>query len=185
MAQEGAVCRACCWWRWAQAQVHTRLPTACPCAPIAHSKQVCLRLLAAVPAICPSRTYGPQRPPPPDTSHPLQIKRTEGVSTTDIVGRMLMCTRDNSRFTEERVRTLWSVPMERSLQLPWLQACFRQGIGVNADVHARNLALDPGAGACIEAAAALVASMPVPGSGGACWCTRVTTHVSPKSGCVH
>lgn len=31
------------------------------------------------------------------------IKRTEGVSTTDIVGRMLMCTRDNSRFTEERM----------------------------------------------------------------------------------
>jgi ethanolamine-phosphate cytidylyltransferase len=26
------------------------------------------------------------------------IKRTEGVSTTDIVGRMLMCSRDNARF---------------------------------------------------------------------------------------
>ncbi|CAL5224914.1 g7680 [Coccomyxa viridis] len=30
------------------------------------------------------------------------IKRTEGVSSTDIVGRMLMCTRDNARFREER-----------------------------------------------------------------------------------
>lgn len=28
------------------------------------------------------------------------IKRTEGVSTTDIVGRMLMCSRDNARFRE-------------------------------------------------------------------------------------
>lgn len=28
------------------------------------------------------------------------IKRTEGVSSTDIVGRMLMCTRDNARFRE-------------------------------------------------------------------------------------
>ena len=28
------------------------------------------------------------------------IKRTEGVSSTDIVGRMLMCTRDNARFHE-------------------------------------------------------------------------------------
>lgn len=33
------------------------------------------------------------------------IKRTEGVSTTDIVGRMLMCSRDNARFsTAERER---------------------------------------------------------------------------------
>ena len=30
------------------------------------------------------------------------IKRTEGVSSTDIVGRMLMCTRDNARFREAR-----------------------------------------------------------------------------------
>ncbi len=30
----------------------------------------------------------------------LMIKRTEGVSSTDIVGRMLMCTRDNARFRE-------------------------------------------------------------------------------------
>ena len=28
------------------------------------------------------------------------IKRTEGVSSTDIVGRMLMCTRDNARFRQ-------------------------------------------------------------------------------------
>lgn len=31
------------------------------------------------------------------------IKRTEGVSTTDIVGRMLMCSRDNARFAQDRV----------------------------------------------------------------------------------
>ncbi|KAK9832648.1 hypothetical protein WJX81_006957 [Elliptochloris bilobata] len=30
------------------------------------------------------------------------IKRTEGVSSTDIVGRMLMCTRDNARFREDK-----------------------------------------------------------------------------------
>lgn len=30
------------------------------------------------------------------------IKRTEGVSSTDIVGRMLMCTRDNARFRQEK-----------------------------------------------------------------------------------
>lgn len=34
------------------------------------------------------------------------IKRTEGVSTTDIVGRMLMCSRDNSRFSESRTKDL-------------------------------------------------------------------------------
>lgn len=31
----------------------------------------------------------------------LQIKRTEGVSTTDIVGRMLTCTRVNPHMTKE------------------------------------------------------------------------------------
>jgi hypothetical protein len=31
----------------------------------------------------------------------LQIKRTEGVSTTDIVGRMLTCTRANPHMTKE------------------------------------------------------------------------------------
>jgi ethanolamine-phosphate cytidylyltransferase len=37
----------------------------------------------------------------PTAPHCLQIKRTEGVSTTDIVGRMLMCSRDNVRFSAE------------------------------------------------------------------------------------
>ena len=32
----------------------------------------------------------------------LQIKRTEGVSSTDIVGRMLTCTRVNALFKEVR-----------------------------------------------------------------------------------
>lgn len=31
----------------------------------------------------------------------LQIKRTEGISTTDIVGRMLTCTRANPHMTKE------------------------------------------------------------------------------------
>lgn len=31
----------------------------------------------------------------------LQIKRTEGVSTTDIVGRMLTCTRVNPHMNKE------------------------------------------------------------------------------------
>lgn len=34
------------------------------------------------------------------------IKRTEGVSTTDIVGRMLTCSRSNSRFIESRTEDL-------------------------------------------------------------------------------
>jgi ethanolamine-phosphate cytidylyltransferase len=34
------------------------------------------------------------------------IKRTEGVSTTDIVGRMLMCSRNNSRFVKPETRDL-------------------------------------------------------------------------------
>lgn len=34
------------------------------------------------------------------------IKRTEGVSTTDIVGRMLMCSRNNSRFVNPETRDL-------------------------------------------------------------------------------
>jgi ethanolamine-phosphate cytidylyltransferase len=34
------------------------------------------------------------------------IKRTEGVSTTDIVGRMLMCSRKNSRFVNPETRDL-------------------------------------------------------------------------------
>ena len=33
------------------------------------------------------------------TCHCLQIKRTEGVSSTDIVGRMLMCTRSDATFS--------------------------------------------------------------------------------------
>ena len=32
--------------------------------------------------------------------HDVQVKRTEGVSSTDIVGRMLMLVRDNNRFQE-------------------------------------------------------------------------------------
>ena len=30
----------------------------------------------------------------------MQVKRTEGVSSTDIVGRMLMLVRTNNRFSE-------------------------------------------------------------------------------------
>ena len=30
----------------------------------------------------------------------FQVKRTEGVSSTDIVGRMLMLVRDNNKFSE-------------------------------------------------------------------------------------
>lgn len=42
------------------------------------------------------------------------IKRTEGVSTTDIVGRMLMCSRDNARFSaadKERLTLEFSMGM--------------------------------------------------------------------------
>ena len=35
-----------------------------------------------------------------NTSTVVQVKRTEGVSSTDIVGRMLMLVRDNNRFSE-------------------------------------------------------------------------------------
>jgi hypothetical protein len=57
----------------------------------------------------------PRRPP-------RQIKRTEGVSTTDIVGRMLTCTRPASfREHEEKVGGPWSpsiVYCNGPLQLP-------------------------------------------------------------------
>ena len=33
--------------------------------------------------------------------HFLQVKRTEGISTTDIVGRMLTCTRVNNQVLHE------------------------------------------------------------------------------------
>lgn len=47
------------------------------------------------------------------------IKRTEGVSTTDIVGRMLMCSRNNSRFVNPETRDLtkmFSMGHERDLE---------------------------------------------------------------------
>jgi ethanolamine-phosphate cytidylyltransferase len=47
------------------------------------------------------------------------IKRTEGVSTTDIVGRMLMCSRNNSRFVHPETRDLtkmFSMGHERDLE---------------------------------------------------------------------
>jgi len=34
----------------------------------------------------------------------IQVKRTEGVSSTDIVGRMLMLVRTNNRFSEVRLQ---------------------------------------------------------------------------------
>ena len=55
----------------------------------------------------------------------IMIKRTEGVSSTDIVGRMLMCTRDNARFREVRGaraqggrRLLWSVARQGTARKP-------------------------------------------------------------------
>jgi len=45
------------------------------------------------------------------------IKRTEGVSSTDIVGRMLMCTRDNARFREARPRVARSRPLPSACAL--------------------------------------------------------------------
>ena len=46
--------------------------------------------------------YGSGDPGPAAQGRFRMIKRTEGVSSTDIVGRMLMCTRDNARFREAR-----------------------------------------------------------------------------------
>ena len=55
----------------------------------------------ARPCMVPTRPLPPPcPPPPPPPPPPAQIKRTEGVSTTDIVGRMLMCSRDNARFSQ-------------------------------------------------------------------------------------
>ena len=42
----------------------------------------------------------------------VQIKRTEGVSSTDLVGRMLLCTRDSSKAVQQQVRP-GSYPAER------------------------------------------------------------------------
>ena len=48
----------------------------------------------------------------------VQIKRTEGVSSTDLVGRMLLCTRDSSRAVQQQVRGLqtlgWCVGLRRA-----------------------------------------------------------------------
>ena len=46
------------------------------------------------------------------------IKRTEGVSSTDIVGRMLMCTRDNARFRE-----VGCSPSEQTLLVAAVMCC--------------------------------------------------------------
>ena len=50
------------------------------------------------------------------------IKRTEGVSSTDIVGRMLMCTRVNPRISEvfappQRFMHCWTSNFVRSPKL--------------------------------------------------------------------
>lgn len=44
-----------------------------------------------------------------------QVKRTEGVSSTDIVGRMLMLVRTNNRFSEVRLQ-LYARPNGAFLQ---------------------------------------------------------------------
>lgn len=58
----------------------------------------CLRPFLGVVIHTRAHAPAPHPAPPHPTPIPLQIKRTEGVSTTDIVGRMLMCSRDNARF---------------------------------------------------------------------------------------
>ena len=64
----------------------THPPTRSPTHPLTH----------------PTHSTPPTHPPTPHTR--AQIKRTEGVSTTDIVGRMLVCSRDSVRRTEDKER---------------------------------------------------------------------------------
>ena len=47
----------------------------------------------------------------------MQIKRTEGVSSTDLVGRMLLCTRDSSKAVQQQVMVPIS-PAERCRRQP-------------------------------------------------------------------
>ncbi len=81
----------------------------------------------------------PVRPTP--LPGPPQIKRTEGVSTTDIVGRMLMCSRDNARFAaaeQERLTLEFSLgngdtgaaalPVPYSLPEPVFSVCTVPGV---------------------------------------------------------
>ncbi len=63
-------------------------------------------------------------PPPPTRPHtlehvpPPQIKRTEGVSTTDIVGRMLTCTRSNPFINDSSAVSCPPPPSCLSRRLP-------------------------------------------------------------------
>lgn len=52
-----------------------------------------------------THTHTPRttHPAPRRRSVPLQVKRTEGVSTTDIVGRMLTCSRVNHFIKDDEV----------------------------------------------------------------------------------
>ena len=47
----------------------------------------------------------------------MQIKRTEGVSSTDLVGRMLLCTRDSSKAVQQQVMVPSSPAEKRRRQL--------------------------------------------------------------------
>lgn len=79
------------------------------------------------------------------------IKRTEGVSSTDIVGRMLMCTRVNPRMSQVRL----SVPLHLcSLMFSLFHISFccqnkqtlePDSVGQHAHVHAHKTAHEPGA----------------------------------------
>ncbi len=46
------------------------------------------------------------------------IKRTEGVSSTDIVGRMLMCTRINPRMSQVHMTSDRLKSKSRQIQMP-------------------------------------------------------------------
>ena len=64
-------------------------------------------LLCALCTLLPSPLLAQSSPPHPTPTHPLcQIKRTEGVSTTDIVGRMLMCSRVSMPGSHEQQELL-------------------------------------------------------------------------------
>lgn len=65
----------------------------------------------------------------------VQVKRTEGVSSTDIVGRMLMLVRDNNRFSEVCYTRGHAVSSTQRWSQQWQTVC-------SAETHHHHHVLD-------------------------------------------
>lgn len=69
-----------------------------------------------------------------------QVKRTEGVSTTDIVGRMLLMTKDHHvrDVNDGTLSSLSNEPRDRSSSLRSSQFAISANAGINGDTHTDN-----------------------------------------------